>query len=55
LDLASDTKPDARLTHRLTSPQKYIVSVAFSGNGKSVSVGLQGGEVQIWDLHKEQK
>lgn len=38
-----------------TSPDTYVSSVKWSGDGAYVSVGLGTGEVQIWDVAESQK
>ncbi|CAM1504344.1 Fc.00g019350.m01.CDS01 [Cosmosporella sp. VM-42] len=38
-----------------TSPDTYVSSVKWSGDGAYVSVGLGTGEVQIWDVAENQK
>jgi cell division cycle protein 20 (cofactor of APC complex) len=38
-----------------TSPDTYISSVKWSGDGAYVGVGLGTGEVQIWDVAESQK
>ncbi|KAF7558297.1 hypothetical protein G7046_g5866 [Stylonectria norvegica] len=38
-----------------TSPDTYVSSVKWSGDGAYVSVGLGTGEVQIWDVAEGQK
>ena len=38
-----------------TSPDTYISSVKWSGDGAYVGVGLGTGEVQIWDVAEAQK
>ena len=38
-----------------TSPDTYISSVKWSGDGAYIGVGLGTGEVQIWDVAEEQK
>lgn len=38
-----------------TSPDTYVSSVKWSGDGAYVSVGLGTGEVQIWDVAEQQK
>ena len=38
-----------------TSPDTYVSSVKWSGDGAYVGVGLGSGEVQIWDVAEGQK
>ena len=38
-----------------TSPDTYVSSVKWSGDGAYVSVGLGSGEVQIWDVEEQSK
>ncbi|KAI8719416.1 hypothetical protein NCS52_00722300 [Fusarium sp. LHS14.1] len=38
-----------------TTPDTYVSSVKWSGDGAYVSVGLGTGEVQIWDVAESQK
>ncbi|PQE30057.1 hypothetical protein CJF32_00003496 [Rutstroemia sp. NJR-2017a WRK4] len=38
-----------------TSPDTYVSSVKWSGDGAYVSVGLGSGEVQIWDVEEGSK
>ncbi|KAF7902311.1 hypothetical protein EAF00_002214 [Botryotinia globosa] len=38
-----------------TSPDTYVSSVKWSGDGAYVSVGLGSGEVQIWDVEEGTK
>ena len=38
-----------------TSPETYVSSVKWSGDGAYVGVGLGSGEVQIWDVAEGQK
>jgi cell division cycle protein 20 (cofactor of APC complex) len=38
-----------------TSPDTYVSSVKWSGDGAHVSVGLGSGEVQIWDVEEGTK
>lgn len=38
-----------------TSPDNYVSSVKWSGDGAYVSVGLGSGEVQIWDVEEGTK
>lgn len=38
-----------------TSPDTYVSSVKWSGDGAYVSVGLGTGEVQIWDVEEQVK
>lgn len=38
-----------------TSPDTYVSSVKWSGDGAYVGVGLGTGEVQIWDVAESQK
>lgn len=38
-----------------TSPETYVSSVKWSGDGAYVSVGLGTGEVQIWDVEEGTK
>jgi cell division cycle protein 20 (cofactor of APC complex) len=38
-----------------TSPDTYVASLKWSGDGAYVSVGLGTGEVQIWDVEEQTK
>ena len=38
-----------------TSPDTYVSSLKWSGDGAYVSVGLGTGEVQIWDVEEQTK